>query len=59
MRDISARDAEDGFGLLMAICRVAPGLIRKYGPPLAVFADDEKKELAPLRSLKSDSSCNS
>ncbi|MBR0796868.1 type II toxin-antitoxin system Phd/YefM family antitoxin [Bradyrhizobium jicamae] len=51
MRRISARDAKNGFGLLMDAARAAPVAIEKYGRPVVVVIAVEEYEKLTARPL--------
>lgn len=44
MKTMSARDAKNGFGLLMDTARLEPVLIRKHGRPVVVVLSVEEFE---------------
>lgn len=53
MQRISARDAKNGFGLLIDTARVEPVAIEKYGRPVViVLAVEEYERLTDRRLTK-------
>ena len=51
MRRISARDAKNGFGLLIDAARAEPVAIEKYGRPVVVVLAVEEYEKLTARAL--------
>lgn len=55
MQHMSARDAKNGFGLLIDLARAAPVSIEKYGRPVVVVLSVEEYERLSARSEKNGS----
>lgn len=52
MRRISARDAKNGFGLLMDAARAAPVAVEKYGRPIVLAGEEYEKLTARALAKK-------
>lgn len=54
MKRMSAKDAKNGFGLLLDTARAEPVIVEKHGRPVVVVLSIEEYER--LRNLENDSS---
>ncbi|MEW8195803.1 MAG: type II toxin-antitoxin system Phd/YefM family antitoxin [Candidatus Thiodiazotropha sp.] len=54
MKTMSAKDAKNGFGLLLDTARAEPVVVEKHGRPVIVVLSIEEYER--LRNLENDSS---
>ena len=54
MKSMSAKDAKNGFGLLLDTARAEPVTIEKHGRPVVVVLSTEEYERLSSRSPRTD-----
>jgi prevent-host-death family protein len=52
MKSMSAKEAKNGFGLMLDSARAEPVTVHKHGRPVVVVAIEEFKRLKALASAK-------